>query len=110
MIKKRKLKDQVLFCLENYPITRDCDKALTIKVWKMFYENFISDDGKIQLSDLYNLPSQADIQRIRAKVQNQEKLFLPTQQEVALKRKISEEDWKKYLGYYVEDKNQYRFV
>lgn len=73
--------------LSEEPETRDSDLHLTIRVFERYYPHFITD-GSIKLTDLFNVPKQYDIQRIRAHIQNTLGLFqasLPVR-EARLKR------------------------
>lgn len=49
--------------------------------------------------DLYELPKEDNVKRIRATIQNQKNQFLPTDEVIRKKRQIKEEEWRKYLGY-----------
>lgn len=93
------LKGQVEFCLDKYPETRDSDITLLIKVWNQFYTEYINDDGTIHLKSLYLIPKEDGIKRIRAKFQNEEKKYLPTNWEVASERGIKRFEWENFLGY-----------
>ncbi len=108
------LKDQVLYCLERYPDTRNSDILLTRKVWENFpslnedtnksVEIVYSKSGKpyIALDDLRWLQREDHIKRIRANIQNKEKMFLPTDPRVAEFRKKNgrgESLWREELGY-----------
>lgn len=108
----RTLKKKVEYVLENFPETRNSDIALTIKIWKDFFDSMVHPDAirgdYIYLDSLYILPNQDNIKRIRANF-NQEKRFLPTKWEVAKERGMLEEEWKKALGYNVTPKNQNQF-
>ena len=97
-VKNMRLPDKVLFCLENYPQTRNCDISLTIKIWEVYHQDKINN-GSVSLSDLYDLPREDNVKRYRAKIQNVEKLFLPTDPEVIKKRNIKEDEWREELGY-----------
>ena len=48
----------------------------------------------IELATVMDMPREDNIKRVRAKIQNEEKKYLPTNLEVARQRKIAEEDWK----------------
>ena len=100
----KKLKEKVIYCLEKYPETRNSDTKLTSAVWLEFYKQFLftAPDGTcaaIKLLDLYKIPHQDSVKRIRATIQNKENKFLPSDPEVRKKRKINEEEWRKFLGY-----------
>lgn len=60
--------------LSEEPETRDSDLLLTVRVFERYYPQFITDGG-IKLADLFNVPKQYDIQRIRAHIQNTLGLF-----------------------------------
>ncbi len=100
------LKKKVEYCLQNYPETRNSDVGLTIKIWQEFYG--VRDS--ILLYDLYRLPREDAVKRIRAKFQNDLHLYLPTEWEIARQRKINYDVWRKVLGYYTEPKEQLRFI
>jgi hypothetical protein len=109
------IKNQIKYCLERYPETRNDDIALTIKVWENF-PPFNEDKGEqvkiifsqktgknyIALDDLHWLQREDGIKRIRADIQNKDGLWLPTDPRVAEFRKKDgrgESLWKERLGY-----------
>ena len=92
----KNLKLQVKSILINYPKTRNSDIALTIEIWREFYNTGMS----INLVQLYDLPREDNIKRIR--VQFCEKGFrwaYPTDWKIARARKINEQKWREMLGY-----------
>lgn len=92
----------VEYCLENYPETRNSDIKLTNKIWIEFYPEYVhTREGKycVDLVDLYELPKEDRVKRWRAKYQNEKGIYLPDDPEVRRKREITEEKWRKYLGY-----------
>ena len=95
------LKNQVLTILQEVPETRNSDTTLTIEIWKRFYSQFIKKGANgnlgVWLEDLYKLPDQDDIKRLRAKIQNEEKHYLPTKWEVAKKRHFLEQEWREFI-------------
>ena len=111
------LKDQVVDLLKTNRDCRNSDITLTIEIWKKYYPDKLhstSAIGKIfvELKDLYDLPSQDNLKRIRAKLQEEalnriekgttigdELYYLPTSVEVARKRQINAILWQKVLGY-----------
>ena len=102
----KQLNSQVLHCLEHYPDSRNSDIVLTKLIWSNFYSDFLEKRGLglfsrevVSLDNLFNLPTQDSIKRIRARIQNQKHEFLPTSAEVARQRRWREEDWRGYLGY-----------
>lgn len=111
MATKTKLRDMVEERLQNDEETRNSDIKLTISVWRKYYPNYVLDTSQgdksgIFLDALFILPREDNVKRIRAKIQNEEKKYLPTDPEVRKKRKISEEEWYDYLGYARRDPNQ----
>jgi len=106
------LKKQILYCLEQYPETRNSDIELMIRVWKHFTPTN-EDTGRdieiihsksrgqeyIALNDLRWLQREDHIKRIRAKIQNEKKLFLPTDPATIKARKQEEIVWRDRLGY-----------
>lgn len=96
------LKKQVEYVLENFEQTRNSDVKLTIFIWQEFY-----DVGEfIRLERLFEIPTQEAVKRARAKIQNTERRFPPTNWEVAEQRDWQKDVWQKALGYYVEDRGQ----
>ena len=89
------LKDQVEYTLETYPKTRDSDKLLTWDIWITFYDATMY----INKDQFMNLPSEDNIKRIRAHIQNTLKRYLPMTWAVAEARGWSEKAWRELLGY-----------
>ena len=86
---------------QKYPETRNSDIKLTNAVWIEFHNSKLKQiEGKyaVVLTDLYELPSQDDVKRIRAKVQNNLHKFLPTSEEVSKQRKIKEIWWHREMS------------
>lgn len=86
--------------------SRNSDIRLTqVYWWTHHKEQFETINGRayVLLANLYKLPSQDGIKRIRAKIQNEKHEFLPTRKEVALKRGMQEQEWRDYLGYETGD-------
>lgn len=89
----------VLDCLQRFPETRNSDIALTIKVWEEHYKSKIMVDFQtkrsfVYLEDMFDLPREDGIKRVRAKIQNDKLMYLPTDLEVARQRDINEEVWR----------------
>lgn len=87
------LKEKVLYILEEEPDTRNNDKLLTIRIWEHFYPSIVkkSKDGRsaILLDDMFSLPSQDNIKRARAIIQNDEGKFKATDMFVKIRRESS---------------------
>ena len=95
------LYDQVKDILETIPRTRNSDTSLVANLWaKYHYDVLIKTERglAIPLSSLYNVPSYDTISRARRKIQNDEHLFLPTDEKVAKARQLNMEVWKKAMA------------
>ena len=102
----RTLVKQVEFILATEPASRNSDITLTIAIWKHYYPDYlIEEDGKylVELSRLFNLPREDNIKRVRAKFQNEERVYLPTTREVFIERAKLSIEWKAFLGYKVPE-------
>lgn len=90
------LADKVLRCLQKYPDTRNSDMLLTRAVWFEFYPSLgFQHNGKLSHydEDLMKLPREDNVKRIRAKIQNDSHLLLPTSLSVIKRRKLNEKEW-----------------
>lgn len=99
--KMNNLKQQIEWCLQNIPNTRDSDIKLTLNVWKKFYPQSIHEiEGEyyVKIKDMYDLPREDNVKRIRAKF-NEEGKYLTDKLEIRKKRKQLEQVWRKELGY-----------
>ena len=105
------LKAKVLATLERYPETRNDDVVLTLQIWKSYYyQRIITGQNGHQYIDLAavrDLPREDHVKRVRAVIQNEERKFLPITVEVAIKRGMSEEEWRRALGYNPEMRQPY---
>ena len=98
---RRGLKREVETCLRDYPETRNSDITLLIKVWELFYPQFVKTGSTgasgILFKDLYVAPREDNVKRVRAVFQNVQNKYLPTDWKVAKQRKINEEKWSEYI-------------
>lgn len=95
------LKKQVEQILSKYPETRNSDIKLTLFIWREFYPTYLKMiDGRayVKCSDLFNLPREDNVKRIRAKF-NADNLYMPTDLDVIKQRGIKENLWRAELGY-----------
>lgn len=97
------IKEMVEACLRNIPETRNSDVTLMIAVWKRYYpsrihQSEISGQERIYLKDLYDLPREDNIKRVRAQF-NSEGKYYPTDWKVAKVRGLKEDEWRVALGY-----------
>lgn len=102
------LKYQVSHILSHFPEARNSDIRLTIELWKHFYPNMIIanmsygvDNPLIAIKDLFELPREDNIKRIRAKIQNEDREFLPTDIKIFIERARASNEWRRFLGYRV---------
>lgn len=102
-MRTNELKDQIEYVLDKYPKTRNSDIGLTATIWQVYYQDKVFQNGEglvcVRLRDLNYLPREDAIKRIRAKIQNEEMKFLPTELAVVKKRRINEEAWRTAMGY-----------
>lgn len=90
------LKKQVERVLREESDTRNSDITLTIRMWQRFY----GVNESIQLSELYDLPREDNIKRIRAKFCEEKKSWAyPSSREIAKRRGIKEDEWRVMMGY-----------
>lgn len=78
---------------------RNSDVALMILVWQRWYGVSDKPDGIVHVRRLFDLPREDNVKRVRAKIQNEEHKYLPTNPDVLIKRGILEEYWSDALGY-----------
>lgn len=78
---------------------RNSDLALLILIWQRWYGVSDRPDGTIQVRRLLDLPREDNVKRVRAKIQNEEHKYLPTNPDVLIKRGILEDYWHDALGY-----------
>lgn len=94
----KELKSKILKILAEFPKARDSDIWLTIKLWTLYYPTRIDrtdpENPKIALKDILEMPREDNVKRIRAKIQNEEHLYLPESFQVRKQRKISEDEWR----------------
>jgi len=93
------LTEKVRRILKNYPETRNSDIELTIRLWWVFHRDKINSDGTVKIRELWNLPREDNIKRIRAKIQNDQGMFLPTDPQIIKERQKLSKKWKQDLGY-----------
>jgi hypothetical protein len=99
----KNLKYEVEDILKTVPESRNSDITLMIEIWKKYYPRYLkqASNGKdvgIYLKDLYELPREDSVKRIRAKF-NVEGYYWPTEWNIAKNRRINENEWRKHLGY-----------
>lgn len=99
---KNALKLKVIAVLHEDEEARNNDKELAWKLWRKFYPGaffFFRGEFSLTREGFDTIPSYAGIVRIRADVQNKQGLYLPTSWEIAKKRGLEEDSWRKALGY-----------
>jgi hypothetical protein len=99
-----KLKEQVKKTLIEIPETRNSDITLTIEIWKRFY----GVDGIMKTEQLYDLPREDNVKRIRAKFCEKGLVWAyPTDWKIAKARGINENKWRQLLGYPINSEVSY---
>lgn len=96
------LETQVLAVLAKDEASRNSDIRLTKVLWYTYHRSHFKEiDGKwyVGVDSLNVLPREDNIKRVRAKIQNEKHLFLPTDPAVAEKRNWNMDAWREYLGY-----------
>lgn len=78
---------------------RNSDIALMILIWQRWYNVSDRPDGIVHVRRLFDLPREDNVKRVRAKLQNEEHKYLPTNPDVLIKRGILEQYWSDALGY-----------
>lgn len=97
----KNLDKKVRAVLKEDEKSRNSDIRLTQMLWWKYYPHKLKKiDGVIcvALKDLFELPREDNIKRIRAKIQNEERRFLPTDPVIAKKRGWKKDEWREYLG------------
>ena|SRR3990167_5086070 len=97
----KRLKRTVEDVLSDNPKTRNSDISLTIEIWKRYCSaqlTYIGGEPYVALGELYGLPREDNIKRIRAAL-NAKGLYWPTDWKVAKARGINEDRWRIALGY-----------
>lgn len=95
------LTGQVEFILSTDAESRNSDVTLMIALWKKFYPTLVhwgEIGDHVRLKDLFELPREDNIKRIRAKFQNDQHKYLPTVEEIAVQRGILAETWRKLMS------------
>ena len=82
--------EKVGWILNHFPQTRDSDISCQIKFWETF-EPGIINNGIIKVSDLYKYTRLTSVVRARAKIQNEYKLFLASEEVRKHRGKLEEE-------------------
>jgi hypothetical protein len=91
-----KVKDRVERLLELHPEARNNDLLLQ---WIYCFEYLKLDMPILPKKLLSEQPSLMEsIRRVRQKIQNEEKLYPPTDLSVAKKRGWAEEEWRRYFA------------
>jgi hypothetical protein len=92
-----KLRDQVEYVLQRSEKAKNSDVYLWILIVRQFYSGVVRPDQSIFLKDMFELPNQDNVKRLRARF-NAALLYLPTSEEVRRKRGINEAIWRTYLA------------
>jgi len=88
---------------------RNSDIVLLIIIWQRWYGVSDLENGIVHVRRLLDLPREDNVKRVRAKIQNEEHKYLPTNPDVLIKRGIIEEYWETALGYRLTKDEWQRF-
>lgn len=88
---------QVETVLTDEPATRNDDRLLTVRIWQRFWG--VRDILSVQAYLNGDYPTQDDVKRYRADIQNVQHRLIPTDWNVAKHRKWKEDEWRAVLGY-----------
>ncbi|CDQ41779.1 hypothetical protein [Virgibacillus salexigens] len=83
-------KEKVAFILEHFPDSRNNDNILCSLYWKLV-------DKAKTVDDIMHATSPEVIRRARQKIQNDYHLYMPTDEKVLKKRRISAEIVERYI-------------
>lgn len=99
-----KTRDKVIKILEKFPESRNDDDLLFLLYVKTYHEDY-EFNGFINWSSLAKITKclYSKLERARRKIQNQERLYPPTIEKIAIKRGWKQLEWQKALGYYIEE-------
>lgn len=103
----KRLEEKVIFCLQKYPEARNNDTRLTLYIIHEYLPGMLVRSTTIRPGDkeewwvkteaLY-IVREDNVKRVRAKIQNDRHLYLPTDPAVRKQRKINEEVWHAYCA------------
>lgn len=97
MKRHKALKDMVRSALRDDEQSRNSDIRLFNYLLVNRFGHFLFKDADgdycIKLRALYEVPSQDNVKRARAVIQNGDHEYLPTTDAIRRKRQISENDW-----------------
>lgn len=94
---QKTLKEIIRECLSEKEECRNSDKILMVEVFrKILIAKYGTPD--LDYIKLLALPPQSSIKRIRALIQNDEGLFIPTDEKTAHMRRWNNELWKDKTG------------
>lgn len=103
----KSLKKAVGEILRDFPVSRNSDIALTCRLWVTYFPELVQGDAHginhtVKLRDLFTLPREDEIGRIRRKYQEAGQ-YLPTDEAVVRARKLSMDEWRVAMGYPTEE-------
>jgi len=97
MEKIKYLEEKILWALDKYPETRNDDVLLTLRIienYAPYLVKYFENKPFIALEGM-NWCREDHVKRIRAKIQNEQGLFPPTD-EVVKKRRGYQQTWRNY--------------
>ena len=103
------LRDMILVVLDDEPDTRNSDVRLMTRIWERFFGAYmllVGGHKAVWIDDLFKLPREDQVKRIRARIQNVERMYPPTAWKIAEKRGWLVDVWKRAMGYHVQNPGQ----
>lgn len=85
-------KGQVAYILKVYPSTRNNDGQLFAHYINTYFKHLVENKA-VPLKNFHKLPSLETIRRLRQIIQNDNGMFLPTDEKVIKARKIKQKNW-----------------
>jgi len=99
------VKTKVAWVLNLFPHTRNSDISLTLKYWELYHSDLFNPNA-MNPRDMFKMERETTIVRVRAKIQNEYKLF-PADENVRRRRRALEESVNEAV---VEDKPERSIV
>lgn len=94
--------DRVMWCLYHHPETRNSDKVLAWAFWETFesttpIEDMLGAEQYISFENFEKNTAYSTIKRVRAYIQNNKRIFVPTDENVARARSMLDKSWARIM-------------
>lgn len=95
LLELKTTKQKVIYLLENYPLTRNNDFYLQLMFLRVFSNIPIP---YIEWEDIKEFSGKLEsVRRVRQKIQNDDGMFLPTEEKVLARRRTREKVFRKII-------------